>query len=355
MSSNQPPAALHRPIKFTVFFSYSADKKREDEMTPAALAEHIRVTTAREKDRLPWLKLATFGNIKTDKASYRHDANVTSITGIEADYDAGLVTLAAAHERLEKQGLAAIIYTSPSHTAAKPRWRILCPFSTSLEPQHRGHMMGRLNGLFGGIFAGESWTLSQSYYYGRVRQNPDHRVELIDGEPIDMHDDLDEIWLCKPGAAPGASPDEIGAGEARGDAELVARIVTGSGFHAELCALAARYVARGMSRPSVIETLCGLMLSHPEAARDARWTDRFVSIANLVKSAETKFIDDTRAGRREVARVISRMMREHCMGADIRAAALAEATRHGLPPKVVDDVAAWLRQQERARMGGNHA
>jgi hypothetical protein len=224
-----------------------------------------------------------------------------------------------------------------------------------MEPQHRGHMMGRLNGLFGGIFAGESWTLSQSYYYGRVRQNPDHRVELIDGEPIDMHDDLDEIWLCKPGAAPGASPDEIGAGEARGDAELVARIVTGSGFHAELCALAARYVARGMSRPSVIETLCGLMLSHPEAARDARWTDRFVSIANLVKSAETKFIDDTRAGRREVARVISRMMREHCMGADIRAAALAEATRHGLPPKVVDDVAAWLRQQERARMGGNHA
>jgi hypothetical protein len=346
---------LHRPIKFTVFFSYAADVKREEEMTPAVLAERIRVTTAREKDRLPWLKLATFGDLKSDKASLRHDANVIAISGIEADYDAGLVTFDDAQERLEKQGLAAIIYTSPSHTAATPRWRVLCPFSTSKGPQHRSHMMGRLNGLFGGIFARESWTLSQAYYFGAVRRNPDHRVELIDGEPIDLHDDLDETWLGKPGVVPGARPDEVAIGEARGDAELVSRIVSGAGFHVEMCALAARYIARGMTRFAVIETLRGLMLSHPDAARDTRWNDRFASIPGLVNSAETKFIDDTRVGRREVARLISRMMREQCAAADMRAAALAEADRHGLPPKVAKEIVAWICRQERARMGGNHA
>ena len=28
--------------------------------------------------------------------------------------------------------------------------------------------MSSLNGLFGGVFAFESWSLSQSYYFGRV-------------------------------------------------------------------------------------------------------------------------------------------------------------------------------------------
>ena len=60
---------------------------------------------------------------------------------------------------------------------------------------------------------------------------------------------------------------------------------TGEGFHAELCALAARYISRGMSADATAETLRGLMLAHPEAARDYRWRDRFAGIRELATSA----------------------------------------------------------------------
>src|SRR5207253_2345901 len=79
------------------------------------LAELIRTTTAPEKARLPWLKLARFGNA----------------------------------------GVEAIVYTSPSHTDAAPRWRILCVFSCELSPDRRQHMLGRFNGLFRGVLAEE--------------------------------------------------------------------------------------------------------------------------------------------------------------------------------------------------------
>ena len=39
----------------------------------------------------------------------------------------------------------------------------------------------------------------------------------------------------------------------------------------ELLALAARYIGRGIGTDTVAALLRGLMLSHPEAARNARW------------------------------------------------------------------------------------
>jgi hypothetical protein len=355
MSANTVASVLHRPLTLTLFFSQYGDTKREEQATPAELAERIRVTTAREKAKLPWLKLATFGDVRTKDGSLRHDANLQAICGIEADYDAELVTFDTAAERLEKQGLGAILYTSPSHSATRPRWRVLCPLSEPMQPQRRAHMMGRLNGLFGGVFSRESWTLSQGYYFGSVRHNPAHRVALIDGTAIDNHDDLDETFIGRPGSAPGADPTATDTGEARHDAELVRRIVTGAGFHVEMCALAGRYLTRGMTRAAAADVLRGLMLSHPETARDTRWSDRFGTIDNLVTSAADKFRDDTAPGRREVARVLARATRECAAAEDIRAAAYAEGERQGLPPAVVEEIAAWLYRRERARMGGDHA
>ena len=56
-------------------------------------------------------------------------------------------------------------------------------------------MMARLHGLFRGAFAPESWVLSQSYYYGGVGDGA--RAEVIDGTPIDLADELDEIAIGK--------------------------------------------------------------------------------------------------------------------------------------------------------------
>ena len=106
-------------------------------------------------------------------------------------------------------------------------------------------MLGRLNGLFRGIFSHESWTLSQSYYFGSVKHNPAHSVQVIDGLPIDDHDDLDTIRLGPAGTGPSASPEQQPTDDARDDAELVRRVVTGEDLHVALCALAARYTGRG--------------------------------------------------------------------------------------------------------------
>lgn len=230
-------------IALTVFADVHAKTLHAASMTLDEMARHARIMTASEKGRLPLWKLATFGNARTKQGSLRHDQNVIAITGIEADYDGEAVAFDEVVETAEKIELRALIYTSPSHTPQRPRWRIMCPLSRGMAPDKRRALMGRLNGAYGDIFSHESWTLSQAYYFGSVAGNPAHRVEVVEGQPIDLLDELDEIWMGPPAASArggGAS------GEAREDAELIRCIVTGEHFHVEMCALAARYIGRGI-------------------------------------------------------------------------------------------------------------
>jgi hypothetical protein len=346
------------PFIVTRFPTFAAFDRTETAYGPDDLAALIRGTTASRKDHLPWLKLARFGDLRTDKNSLRHDANVLAVTGIEADYDGALdagvpVAFDAACDRLTAHGIAAIVYTSPSHTEDSPRWRILCPLSCEVAPDQRNRFMGRLNGLFRGVFAGESWTLSQSYYYGAVNRNPSHRVEVIEGEPIDLHDDLDTSWMGKPGATAPEGQAEAVTGEARDDAELIRCIVTGAGYHVELCALAGRYLARGMTGPAAGDTLRGLMLSCPEAARDERWRDRFDSIGDLVSSAVKKYRTETAEARRAVARLIFSRIGAGFTSGQFQAEAEAACLARGLAPKVAHDLAAWLvRERGRRALNG---
>ena len=325
MSADNPP------IPVTFFPNFGAAAKTEERVSLADLAERIRATTGPDKASLPWLKLARFGTAKTANGSLRHDANLIAVTGIEADYDGAQMDVDAARDLLDQQGVASVLYTSPSHTEDAPRWRVLCPLSEPMPPGRRSPLLGRLNGLFRGAFARESWTLSQAYYFGSVRNNPSHRVELIDGTPIDQHDDLDEVWIGPPagGSASAGAGSDAGP-DAREDAELVGRIVSGAGFHTELVALAARYAARGMSEPSIVETLRGFMLAHPEAARDARWADRYGSIAAIVGSALNKFGGEPVEQRKAVARLVWRMAKARRHGDEIKEAVLAEAAVRGV-------------------------
>lgn len=169
------------PVRITFFPDFAAATKREEVVYLPDLADRIINTSASAKTALPWLKLATFGDLRSDKNSLRCNANVRTISGIEADYDGGRVAFADAVGILREAGISAIVYTSPSHTDAKPRWRVLCQFSEERSPQQRDLYMARLNGVFRGIFAPESWTVSQSYYYGCVDHNPDHHAQLVAG------------------------------------------------------------------------------------------------------------------------------------------------------------------------------
>jgi hypothetical protein len=109
------------PVGVTFFDDYTAKNKRQQLVPVDDLTAMLRDTSAPEKSALPWLKLARFGNAKTDRGSLRHDRNVIAISGVEADYDGGEVPFDDAVDIAAKAGLLAILYTSPSHTPERPR------------------------------------------------------------------------------------------------------------------------------------------------------------------------------------------------------------------------------------------
>lgn len=197
---------LDTPRAVTFFGDRYAATKTEETISIRALVERIRFTRAPNKSMLPWLKLARFGNNRNGKTSLRNDPNVLEITGIEADYDGEQINLARAEQVLRQAGIAAMLYTSPSHTPEAPRWRILCPTSIGMEPDTRAGLVARINGLFVGALAGESFTLSQSYYFGAVESmDAFHEVVLVEGRAIDLADDLDDHAIgraAKPVQAP---------------------------------------------------------------------------------------------------------------------------------------------------------
>jgi hypothetical protein len=288
-------------IAVTLFDNAAATRKRDTTFTIGDLATRIKIVTATEKKRLPWLKLARFGNALTEKGSLRHDANLIALSGIEADYDAGNVSFDDACDKLTNAGIEAIVYTSPSHTEAVPRWRILAPFCTELPPDKRDHMMGRLNGLFGGIFATESWTLSQSYYYGSVAHNPVHRVEVIDGTPIDDHDELDEAWLGKPDT----EPHKAGNGahhHGRLDADAMRDAIrTGISYHPASVRLVGRWAQNGTPFLDAQQRLLDLFDEVPEDNRDARWQARRADVHRVVRDIYGKQADKEDAPERAKA------------------------------------------------------
>ena len=152
---------------------------------------------------MPWLKLARFGLNWTAKGCLRHDANVIGVTGCEIDYDGERIGFDEAVAALRAANIEAVLYTSPSHTRAKPRWRILCPFSRELPPGDRVKMVARLNGLFQGAAAnGESFALSQSFYYGSCNGHP-VETAILRGTALDLCDALDHTAKGKADFAKG--------------------------------------------------------------------------------------------------------------------------------------------------------
>lgn len=197
-----PISPLDAPIAVTHFADAGAKRQTRATTTLRQLATRIEAERAPAKGDLPWLKLATFGDVTTVKGSLRHEANLVQVTGIEGDYDAGEVTPADAVARLKAADLAAIVYTTPTHTPEAPRWRVLCPTSSPMAPAERDALCDRLNAALGGILARESFTRSQAYYFGAVGEGRDHRVHLVDGRPIDRATELRKPAAPEPVSEP---------------------------------------------------------------------------------------------------------------------------------------------------------
>jgi putative DNA primase/helicase len=175
----------------SIFPDLSGSNIRLEKLNLAELGEKVLTTKANDKFALPLIKLASFGDQRTDNNSLRHNANIKSISGVEGDYDNKEISFEEAVRRIREARLKALLYTSPSYTVAEPKWRVILPSSQDLPPCDRAKLMARANGVLGGILAGESFTLSQAFFYGSVNGNSAPQVEIVEGDFLDLRDDLD--------------------------------------------------------------------------------------------------------------------------------------------------------------------
>ena len=119
-------------------------------------------------------------------------ANADAIEGIEAHYDAGVISLEEAAANLRKHNLEGILSTSELHTTEKPQWRVLCPTSQPLPLLERQELVTRLNDIFGGVLAKASFEPSHGVSFGG-----EHSLIEVQGRAIDMATELkprDPSW-----------------------------------------------------------------------------------------------------------------------------------------------------------------
>ena len=279
------------PFMITIFDHRSARFKREVQLTLPELREMIEAQTAERKDLLPWVKFAVFGDLTSNKGSLRHDANVQCVTGCEADYDDELISFDEGKDLLKKAGVEALIYTSPSHLPDRPRWRIVCRFSERQQPERRAQMVARLNGLFHGALAAESFTLSQSYYYGHVVDadgNPvahkengagieifptECRAELIEGRPLDLSEDLDRSAIGKSGRKGDGSGGYDYTGNYTDLQELVRRIKTGESLHPSVTSITGKYARHKWPIEACIELVGAAFTIADQPRYSGRWQE----------------------------------------------------------------------------------
>lgn len=179
-------------MKVTFFKDVHAQAPRVEDLSLIQLKKRIETTRAPSKEELPLIKLGMFGNKKSAKGSYRHDANVLSLSGIEIDYDGEKIAFEKAVAELDQRKIRALAYTSPSHTPKAPRWRLLLPSSKTLLPTDRAQMVARVNGLFDGALGRESFVLSQTFYAGRVPRSA-FQITLIGNETSRCIDEIGEL------------------------------------------------------------------------------------------------------------------------------------------------------------------
>jgi hypothetical protein len=249
------------PWRFAVTFfpDDKAKTKTEEKLNAFELIERIETSSAPTKKLLPWMKLATYGGKRTEHGCLRNDDNVDLLSGVLVDYDGEAVSLDEAAALIYDARLDAIIYSSPSCTIARPRYRVICPFSSLLLPLAHSRMVGRLNGVLGGILAPESWGLSQSYYYGHARDNvnADFRViHVMGGTIIDNRSDLDGAAVGKPGSGRGVSSGGGGPRKPAGWWRELAAGEIGDKYRTEaLCSFAGLLLSRGYSDDDYVNLL----------------------------------------------------------------------------------------------------
>ena len=201
----------------------------------------------------------------------RHDQNVLTVSGLEADYDGEAMPFAEAGDRLESADIAFCGHTTPSSTPDRPRWRLLLPLAKEAPASDRARLMNGLNGLLGGGLSRESWVLSQCFSYGEIN-GPPVEAHLGGAERCIDEVDLDAIALpyrpvAGAGGARGAAPDF----DAMDEGELLDVIHRGTHFWRPAKRLLSMWARQGVSEGDAANNLTSAFDAVPQAARGKKW------------------------------------------------------------------------------------
>lgn len=274
----------NKSVGFTQFPDQWAKAYRSRELDWENVCRMIEESNEyEEKGDAPWIKLAVFNGEKTKKGCYRHNAGVQSVTGIECDYDEEGMSVEDAAKKLKEAQVCCFIYTSGSYTEETPRWRVLAPFSSPYSDteermkEYRTEMIKRLESVLGIRFASESHTLSQAYYYGRIKGKP-FKTFRVSGEFVTERWDLSTFETAE-------APLEHYTRVDR--AQLVSDVLTERAYHTSLRSLAAAMAHDGNDYSTIETFLHGLMDAVPHKGH--KWQDRRDSIAGLIRTALRKF------------------------------------------------------------------
>jgi hypothetical protein len=216
-----------RKLFLTIFKDATANNKFKGEHTLVVWRDLILASDADAKEKLFWLKGASFGDTRSKRNSFRTNLNVQLLTAIVVEYDAGEISFLESVATITKVGLRALAYTSPSHRNDKPKWRVILPLSDRAVKTQHELLVAMVNGLFGGKLAPESFTRSQSYYFGSVAHNPDHQAVVVDGQFLDLKmDTLYRNSISKDGSRVGDnSPQQLARRQSNNDREIFDRNV----------------------------------------------------------------------------------------------------------------------------------
>lgn len=277
-----------RLVTYTLFESVTPREKieRADVSWSELVARIENAATYIDKKHCPLISMAEYGETLSDNGYIRHALNVKRIFGVELDYDGEQMPLAIAAAKLEAAGIESVLYTSPSHKPTAPRWRALLPLAEPALPEERGVLVARANRILGGIASRESFTLSQSFYIGRVR-GAEYETTQTRGRCIDEALDVEPLFYVGQG----------GGGETRKDlttdAQLRAAFDRGEDRYQSMLKLSARWAARGMAEDDIAAALEALFGDGSSINGDG--IDLRQRIPAIARSAAAKFGETRRS------------------------------------------------------------
>jgi hypothetical protein len=275
-------------VSYTIFPNVSPTEKIERTDVPwSELVTRIRdAPVYPDKSHCPLISLCEYGDqIDSAHKCLRYAENVRRTFGVEIDYDGEQVSIEAGAQRLREARLQAVLYTSPSHKPEAPRWRAVLGLSEPALPEMRAQYVARVNRALGGIVSRESFTLSQSFFIGRV-QGATYEVIETEGRTIDLAVDLEPLYYAG-NTGNGKAPRDITT-----DDDLRAAFDRGEDRYRPMLKLSSRWAARGMAVDDIEAALAGMLAKGD--SHNADGIDLRTRIRPLAESAVRKF-GETRA------------------------------------------------------------